>query len=792
MFDLGLLPSFVVTHLWQSVVLAAVLAMILVIGKRMSGAARHGLACAALAASILAPVAAFFPTQSMLVSLLEALDVAPAVSGASATALSPARATQDAPMGSFGPTARVEGMEFGGVGSPEVAGWRLPPMTLPGLDLPGLALPFVLVWAAGAVLMLARVARDLSAVEGMVARATPVQLPTGLASRLGGVRVALSADAPGPMAAGLLRPCIILPSTAVDQFRSAEMTALLEHERAHIERCDVVTALAQRLALALLWWSPASYWISRRIDEEREVACDEAAVARTGDARAFARTLTTQAETQLWARAPRLAVGAIGQRSQFGRRIKRLIELAKSGGVARRYSGRLGFSALALAITAAVFVTPRIVADTPEERAAPPPVDSALDGARNGRDREFGFAFPPEPPLPPVAPHPPSPQGDDLSAIGVELSAMLEEINREIEMSVGEEMPGLKGEMQGLGLELASLGMEIGLLASQEAMRELPTILDQVQADLKAQGIEVEFDGEHLHFDMEDLRDQLNNELGPEFREEMRQAMEEARLEIQASRDELRAGLDDRRAGMDGARAAIAEARAEMAEARASSESDRARFDVRLDGGGPSARSLDRRLMDAAEEGDGESVRELIAEGAGVNRMFPGDGSALIAAARADEADVVRLLLDAGAQPDAASPGDGSALIVAAQHGNLQIVRILLDAGADIDIASPGDGNPLIKAVLHGEEAIVRLLLDRGAEVNTYVPGDETALINAAYAGELHIVRLLVERGAAVNLAYRAQSELRSPLGVAQRRGHDDVAAYLKGRGAETAPKPAN
>ena len=40
-----------------------------------------------------------------------------------------------------------------------------------------------------------------------------------------------------------------------------------------------------RIALALLWWSPALHWISRRIDEEREVACDEAAVDRTGDAK---------------------------------------------------------------------------------------------------------------------------------------------------------------------------------------------------------------------------------------------------------------------------------------------------------------------------------------------------------------------------------------------------------------------------------------------------------------------------------------------------------------------------
>ena len=155
---------------------------------------------------------------------------------------------------------------------------------------------------------------------------------------------------------------------------SPGMAALLEHEHAHIRRRDMLAALGQRIVLALLWWSPALYWISRRMDEEREVACDEAAVDRTGDAKAFARSLTKQAENQLWVRAPRLAVGAIGPRSQFGRRIRRLIDIAKTGGSPAKYSGRLAFAGLAVAVGVAAMVTPRFTAE-----AQPPSEKGAID-----------------------------------------------------------------------------------------------------------------------------------------------------------------------------------------------------------------------------------------------------------------------------------------------------------------------------------------------------------------------------------------------------------------------------
>ena len=65
---------------------------------------------------------------------------------------------------------------------------------------------------------------------------------------------------------------------------------------------------------------------------------------------------------------------------------------------------------------------------------------------------------------------------------------------------------------------------------------------------------------------------------------------------------------------------------------------------------------------------------------------------------------------------------------------------------------------------------------------------DETPLINAARENRLEVARLLIARGADVNLAVEAAtlngSELRSPLSMAQRGGHDEMVQLLRTHGA--------
>jgi len=187
--------------------------------------------------------------------------------------------------------------------------------------------------------------------------------------------------------------------------------------------------------------------------------------------------------------------------------------------------------------------------------------------------------------------------------------------------------------------------------------------------------------------------------------------------------------------------------------------SSRPRLEVRL------AASLDRALLEAASEGDVELMTSLVASGANVNGVVRGDGSPLIAAARAGRLEAVRWLLDHGADPNFSVSGDGNPLIMAAQAGRTTTVDFLLSRGADIERVVDGDENPLITASAAGQLEVVRLLVARGANVNARVWVEEIPLHKPGRP----------EFG----------GEWRSPLSMAQRRGHTDVVRYLRSAGAQ-------
>jgi len=94
-----------------------------------------------------------------------------------------------------------------------------------------------------------------------------------------------------PFTVGVLRPVILVPLgffTAMDPL-AAE--AVLAHELAHIRRLDVFVIGLQAVIETLLFFHPVVWWLSRRVNTEREHCCDDAAVQACGDAVLFAQTL---------------------------------------------------------------------------------------------------------------------------------------------------------------------------------------------------------------------------------------------------------------------------------------------------------------------------------------------------------------------------------------------------------------------------------------------------------------------------------------------------------------------
>ncbi len=125
-----------------------------------------------------------------------------------------------------------------------------------------------------------------------------------------------------PMVAGWLRPVILLPASALTQLTPAQLEAILAHELAHVRRHDFAVNLLQACLEALLFYHPAVWWLSAKVREERELACDDVAVSLCGDALAYAQALAVLDE--LRAPLPTLALASHG--GSLMKRITRLVQ----------------------------------------------------------------------------------------------------------------------------------------------------------------------------------------------------------------------------------------------------------------------------------------------------------------------------------------------------------------------------------------------------------------------------------------------------------------------------------
>ncbi len=142
---------------------------------------------------------------------------------------------------------------------------------------------------------------------------------------------------PGATVLGFQRPCIALPSSLVAALGVEEIDQIVLHEYAHVRRRDDWTRLAQALLQAALWIHPAVAYIGRALNREREVACDEWVIARTGLPKAYARCIVHAAEVHGRLRGePLLLSTFLGGQHDLVQRVNRL--LAVKGRTRRKIS----------------------------------------------------------------------------------------------------------------------------------------------------------------------------------------------------------------------------------------------------------------------------------------------------------------------------------------------------------------------------------------------------------------------------------------------------------------------
>jgi beta-lactamase regulating signal transducer with metallopeptidase domain len=283
---------------WQGALIGLLAAFVLDALRNARPQARYTVACLALLACVLTPIA------TMLLVLAPDL-LATDIGNVFATFSRDAGATADGALSALAPTtAQVHAY-------------------LPAI---------VATWAAGTCLLSLRMAIGLAWVRRL--RNVP-QGPAQLAWQVRldamavhfqlrhGVALRLVDNLESPVSAGWWRPVVLLPAGLLTRMPTDLIEALLAHELAHIRRHDYLVNLLQNAIEAVLFFHPVVWWLSHRIRVEREQIADQLATELVCAPRRLALALSELSDLQCAAPAFRLMQAADG--GQLMSRIQQLL-----------------------------------------------------------------------------------------------------------------------------------------------------------------------------------------------------------------------------------------------------------------------------------------------------------------------------------------------------------------------------------------------------------------------------------------------------------------------------------
>lgn len=200
---------------------------------------------------------------------------------------------------------------------------------LPKVEVPGSALSVLpeagfnwmawlgWVWAAGVVLFSLRLAAALAQLIVWRRKSVPVEdLP--FLHHQPEIRVLDGLAC--PVAAGVIRPLILVPPTWHDWSPALRQT-VVAHEAAHHARRDPLWRAVAAVTCALHWWNPLVWWMAARLADQCEYACDERVVRGGKAARGYAENLL---DVACVCRAPATAL-AMASQGGLEARVRRML-----------------------------------------------------------------------------------------------------------------------------------------------------------------------------------------------------------------------------------------------------------------------------------------------------------------------------------------------------------------------------------------------------------------------------------------------------------------------------------
>jgi uncharacterized protein (TIGR03435 family) len=283
----------IVNSLWQAIAVAALVWLALRLAQRTNAATRYAIWWAALAVVLVLPVA------PRLIPMLRPHAASVAVKASKTPAVAAPAVITEPVIVTIAPG--------------RTAKWPI---------------AILVLWAAILLWRLCQIVRSYFYLRGVKRRAAVSPIPLPDIPRHADLLI--SPDVVSPMAVGFLRPAIVLPESLLEELSEPEREHVLLHEAAHLAKYDDWSNLAMRILAGALALHPAATWILWQIEREREMACDDWVVARTGAARPYAASLAHLFELRRARRGEVLASGIFGNSSGLGDRVEMLLRRGRT------------------------------------------------------------------------------------------------------------------------------------------------------------------------------------------------------------------------------------------------------------------------------------------------------------------------------------------------------------------------------------------------------------------------------------------------------------------------------
>lgn len=182
-------------------------------------------------------------------------------------------------------------------------------------------------------------------------------------------------------------------------------------------------------------------------------------------------------------------------------------------------------------------------------------------------------------------------------------------------------------------------------------------------------------------------------------------------------------------------------------------------------------------LWKAARDGDVETIKRLVAEGAKVNAHFDGLTPLHVAAIH-KQGQAIKEFVKVGAKINARSEEGTTPVKFAIKNGaDANLIELMIQLGADIN---KGLSPPLSEAAAGGDEQMVRFLLEHGANPNGSAKNTVGGPLLDAAGKNVAVVKMLLKAGAKVN----PEPGRDSPLACAAIFGKLDIVHVLLAAGA--------